>query len=152
MSFYTEHSRHFAEIVSNTINAMIGANTTPQGLAEDADNPSSNKNFHVGIYFTGMVYGEYLISMDESTALSVLDINADESGHAREDICDAFAEILNTVVGEAIVDLRDTYQKLTFAAPRITFGTTIYPDISCSRSKVNTDFGEIECHFYLDDL
>ena len=150
MSNVSEHSRSFAQIVSNTLNMMLGSKSTVDEAIIDTQNPSSQKSFHVSIYFTGMVYGEYLLSMDENTALGILGLS--EEDDARPDLKDAFAEILNTAVGEAIIGLRDTYKKLTFAAPRVTFGEVVYPDIQSSLSKVQTASGDIECHFYLDTM
>jgi len=99
-----------------------------------------------------MVYGEYILSMDESTAAGILGMPQAAPEDIREDLKDAFAEILNTAVGETITGLKDTYKKLTFAAPRITFGITIYPDISGSCANIHTSSGDIECHFYLDTM
>ena len=152
MDFYTEHSRLFADVISNTINLMLGSKTKVADQIEHTQNPSSQKKFHASIYFTGMVYGEYIISMDESTAFGILGLPCDVDEAARSDLRDAFAEILNTAVGEAITGLRNTYKKLTFAAPRIAFGTVIYPDIASSKSCVIVESGIIECHFYLDAM
>ncbi len=152
MDFYAKHSLHFAEVLANTLNMMLGTSSRADTDVVDTENPSSDKNFHVGIYFTGMVYGEYFLSMDETVALSILGLPSDMGEEGRGDLKDAFSEILNTAVGEAITGLRETYKKLTFAAPRITFGKTLYPNISSSRSEVITDHGNIECHFYLDAM
>lgn len=152
MSYFTQHTQHFAQIVSQTMNMMLGVTTEPATDVHDTGNPSSDKSFHIAIYFTGMVYGEYILSMDESTAHKVLNLPEESTEETRAILKDTFAEILNTVVGEAIIDLRDTYKKLTFAAPKITYGVTHYPDINSSMSKLDSSAGEIECHFYLDTM
>lgn len=152
MSFFTQHSQDYACIVSQTLNMMLGVETKPGIRINDTTNPSSKKSFHASIYFTGMVYGEYILSMDESTANALLGMPEESSDESRELLIDTFAEIANTVVGGTIVHLRDTYKKLTFSAPRIIFGQTVYPHINSSVSYVDTPHGKIECHFYLDTM
>ena len=102
MDFYAKHSLYFAEVLSNTLNMMLGSSTKADTQVTDTDNPSSNKNFHVGIYFTGMVYGEYFLSMDEDVALRILGLPSDIGEDGRTDLKDAYSEVLNTAVGEAI--------------------------------------------------
>lgn len=151
MSFYTDHAKEFSRVVSKSLHAMFGVKAEESNKVIDTESPASDKNLHVAIYFTGMVYGEYIISMNESLALNMLNLDV-EDDDAQEDICDAFTELLNTVVGEAIVALSDTYKKLTFASPRVTFGRNVFPKIASSLTHVNIDHGDIECHFYLDTM
>jgi len=151
MSFYTDHAKTFSRVVSETLNTMLGVTSQVGNEVLDTESPTSEKNFHIAIYFTGMVYGEYILSMNEDSALAMLGLNRDDDD-TQEDLCDAFTELLNTVVGESIVELSETYKKLTFAAPRVTFGRSIFPKIASSLMLVKTESDVIECHFYLDTM
>ena len=151
MSFYTDHSKTFSRVVSEMLNMMFGVQSQTSNEVLETDSPTSRADFHISIYFTGMVYGEYILSMNEDTAINLLGL-AKGDDDTEETLCDAFSELLNTVVGEAITELNKTYKKLTFAAPRITFGRTVFSKIASSLSHIETDKGKIECHFYLDTM
>jgi signal transduction histidine kinase len=151
MSFYDVHAKTYSKVVSEMLNMMFGVQSTTNSEVIDTESPASNSNFHISIYFTGTVYGEYIISLDEDLAINLLGLTKGDAD-TEETLCDAFSELLNTVVGEAITELNQTYKKLTFAAPRITFGRTVFSKIASSLTHVTTEFGKIECHFYLDTM
>jgi len=151
MSFYNVHSKKYAQVVSEMLEMMFGVETTGNGEVIDTESPTSDANFHISIYFTGTVYGEYILSLNEDMAINLLGL--EKGGEDTEEtLCDAFSELLNTVVGESITELNNTYKKLTFAAPKITFGRTVFSKIASSLTCIETEQGPIECHFYLDTM
>lgn len=151
MNFYTVHAKTYSRVVSEMLNMMFGVQSQTNGEVLDTDSPASQANFHISIYFTGTVYGEYILSLNEDAAINLLGLTKGDVD-TEETLCDAFSELLNTVVGESITELNKTYKKLTFAAPRITFGRTVFSKIASSLTYIETEHGQIECHFYLDTM
>lgn len=151
MSFYNVHAKTYSRVVSEMLNMMFGVQAQTNDEVIDTESPASHSNFHISIYFTGTVYGEYIISLNEDAAINLLGLTKGDVD-TEETLCDAFSELLNTVVGESITELNETYKKLTFAAPRITFGRTVFSKIASSLTYIETEFGQIECHFYLDTM
>ncbi|MCA9176265.1 MAG: chemotaxis protein CheX [Planctomycetales bacterium] len=149
-----EQTQTFARIAGRNLADMFGIE--PEAVSEVTETPSvvTSKSFIVSIYYTGTVYGEYLLAMDEETAARVIgfedpicDENRDE---LRDEICDALCELLNTVVGESIVHLQSSHAKLTVTPPRSFFGALRYPKFRTGRATLETSAGAIECHFCLD--
>ena len=154
MSTVTEHVNTFANVVSSALQDMLGVDALVDGAGEATTSPTSEREVSAAIYFTGMVYGEYILSLDLATAGAMLGMDADTavSEESQDDIRDALAEILNTAVGEAIVELRHTYQKLTFTAPRVIFGRCSYPSVTSALAHVDTAAGRLECRLFLDAM
>ncbi|MCC9641984.1 chemotaxis protein CheX [Rhodopirellula sp. JC740] len=154
MDNVTRYTDAFASIASRTCSEMFGIQPPAVSKVETTNSVQTEKSFILSIYYTGTVYGEYMLAMDESTAAAVIGMDptiTDENREEiREDICDAMSETLNTIVGEAIVGLQESYAKLTITAPRIYFGQIRYPKFRTGKCVLNTEFGEIECHFCLD--
>ena len=149
-----EHTQLFAEIADRTISEMFGTDPANISTVLESDAVDTSKQFIVSLYYTGTVYGEYMLAMDEKTAARILELDVDSIEDSHEEFCeeigDAFSEALNTIVGEAIVDLQESYAKLTLTAPRVYFGKIRYPQFRTGRSILQTDAGEVECFFCLD--
>jgi signal transduction histidine kinase len=156
MTSIKEHTHVFVNIACKTLTEMFGVEAIPDERVEEVNSVHTDKTFIVSVYYTGTVYGEYLLAMDEATAANIVGISeelTDENrDRIREDICDAMSETLNTIVGEAMVDLQGTYAKLTLTAPRIFFGSVRYPHFRTGQAVVHTPMGRVECHFCLDSM
>ncbi len=154
MTTIVEQTELLGEIAARTIADMFGITTNTRVPTIENSSVETNKRFIVAIYYTGTVYGEYMLAMDEATAARIVGFEEplDDGNRVqfRDDICDAMAETLNTIVGEAIVHLQQSYAKLTLTAPRIFFGEIRYPKFRTGRTVLETEAGEIECHFCLD--
>jgi two-component system, NtrC family, sensor kinase len=154
MTNILEHTENFGEVAARTINDMFGVDIVRRTEPLESSSVATSKTFLVSIYYTGTVYGEYLLAMDESTAAKICGIeepiSQDNRDEVRETICDAMAETLNTIVGEAIVHLQRSFAKLTLTAPRIFLGEVRYPKFRTGLTTLCTTAGDIECHFCLD--
>ncbi|MCG8651197.1 MAG: chemotaxis protein CheX [Pirellulales bacterium] len=154
MSHIAEHTDVYSTIVQRTLEEMFAIATLQRSAPEVTPSVQTDRSFLVSIYYTGTVYGEYLIALDETTAAQIIGFDeplTDENrDQVRDEICDALSELLNTIVGESIVDLQKTYAKLTLTAPRVVFGKIRYPQFRTGSSVLTTEAGEIECHFCLD--
>ena len=149
-----ENAAVFQSTAKRVLMDMFGLETTETTEVVESVAVKTSKSFIVSIYYTGTVYGEYMLAMDEETAAKILgidepitDLNRSE---VQEQFCDAFSEILNMVVGECLVHLQATYAKLTLTPPRVFFGKIRYPNFRTGRSVLHTPAGEVECHFCLD--
>lgn len=149
-----DYTNTFADVTAQTLVDMFGIETSArEGITEESS-VQTTRSFIVSLYYTGSVYGEYLLALDEETAAKIIGweepITDENRGEVREEVCDALSETLNTIVGESIVHLQEAYPKLTLTAPRIFFGEIRYPQFKTGRTILNTEAGEIECHFCLD--
>lgn len=154
MNKIIDYTRTFSEVTSQTLVDMFGVETTSQSEIEESSSVETDRSFIVSLYYTGSVYGEYLLALDESTAAGIIgldsEITDENRDEVREEFCDALSETLNTIVGESIVHVQETHPKLTLTAPRIIFGKIKYPQFKTGRTVIQTDAGPIECHFCLD--
>jgi signal transduction histidine kinase len=152
-----ESTLKFSESVSNVLAAMFGHNFQPDKTPHLESGVVSDKNFFVSIFFTGMVYGEYILAMNEETAASIIDLTIkDKSGaeheQVRQEISAAFSELLNMVVGESIVGLIRVYQKMTLTPPRSFFGSVNYPKVMTGKTTLLSKNDSIDCYLYVDRM
>lgn len=154
MKHLIENALHFRQSTQHVLQEMLGLQVDDFSDVEETGSVESDKDFLISIYYTGTVYGEYLIALNETTAAAILGIEHDGSetnrNEMREQIADTFSELLNMIVGESLVRLQSSYAKLTLTPPRVIFGTVRYPKFRTARSRLSTNCGEIECHFCLD--
>ena len=154
MRHLIENAAAFQATAKRVLMDMFGLETTETTEVVASVAVITNKSFIVSIYYTGTVYGEYMLAMDEETAAKILGIDEQitdlNRSEIQEQFCDAFSEVLNMVVGECLVQLQATYAKLTLTPPRVFFGKIRYPSFRTGRSVLQTPAGEVECHFCLD--
>ena len=156
MSHLLKHTELFLDIAKNRLEGMFSLTELQPSQVEETKSLTTKKSFIVSIYYTGTVYGEYIIAMDEETAAKAIGLETpilpENREEVREEIRDAFAETLNMIVGEAIVDLQKEYPKLTFASPRVFFGEVRYPSFRTGKGILDTSVGQFECHFCIDSM
>ena len=149
-----EHTIVFRDIVQQTLEDMLGTEIEGTTEVKPLDSVVTKKKFIISIHYTGTVFGEYLLAMDEETAANLIEFEGplDESNYDefKDEICDTLSEILNVVVGEAVCELQKSFAKLTITAPRVFFGEIRYPHFRTGFTSLLTNAGEIECHFCLD--
>lgn len=153
MEHLLEYSQNFANICQRNLEDMFGVSSGISESGKKETTIETEKELLVSVFFTGTVFGEFIIAVDESTAIELLEIDDlyDENPEAaREEVCDAMTELLNTIVGEAIVPIQGNFPKLTLIAPRVSFGSIRYPQVNSMKSVLTTDAGEIECHLFVD--
>lgn len=153
----SDNTLKFSESVSGMLEGMFGPSFIPDKNVNLESGVMSDKNFFVSIFFTGMVYGEYLLVMNEETAASILgqtlkDKSGVELEQARLEISSAFCELLNMVVGESIVGLIRVYQKITLTPPRSFFGSINYPKVMTGKTTLRMGTDNIDCYLYVDRM
>lgn len=152
-----ENTLRFSDSVSNTLEAMFGPSFKSDKSVKLESGVISDKNFFVSIFFTGMVYGEYLFVMNDETAASILGQTLKgksgvELEQARQEISSAFCELLNMVVGECIVGLIRVYPQMTLTPPRSFFGSINYPKVITGKTTLNSGAESIDCYLYIDRM
>jgi len=145
----------FAQAVRDCFRDMLGAEMVldSQGVRQARFSPAHP--LIVMIHYTGPVQGEYMISMEESTAAGL--IGAWSEGMTREDLKGLrgdfggmLKEMLNTAVGMAITTLEGSFDRLTYHPPVVVYGELEYPDVPCGSVVLASGQGDIECGFVLD--
>lgn len=156
MGQIVDYTAAFQQITQRLLGEMFGTAHCVASPVEEASSVHTEKSFIVSLYYTGTVYGEYLLAMDEEVAARMIGydepIADDDRDVVRHAISDALSETLNVIVGEAIVELQDSYSKLTITSPRVYFGEIRYPQFRTGKSVLQTSHGEIECFFCLDRM
>jgi len=143
----------FGHTAGKVINAMLEAHLEDGQVQLLETAPSFENNVVISIMFTGMVYGEYILAMDESTAAKLVDPSSTGARpELRETISEAFSEILNIIVGETIVDLGHVFKKLTITAPKVLFGKISYPKVRAAKMNLSSPKGQVDCFLYIDRM
>lgn len=153
------HTQAYCEAVAEAFDDFFGIQPEPSGVVHSQKGYCPAGNVHYSVPFSGLVNGEYIINVDESVAVLLADcepLEEDAEREAlvelREEVGAAMCELLNTAVGSVIGELAGRYPHLSFASPRISYGQRIYPRIRFGHSDLQTEFGAIRCHFYLDHM
>ncbi|MEM6692577.1 MAG: ATP-binding protein [Planctomycetota bacterium] len=154
MSLLTEQTRQFAGLAASNLEGYLGLTTESTTQPEESPSLETSRGIIATIHYTGTVYGEYALAMDESVARKLLGDDAidDDTPIHESEACDALMEILNVSAGAAIVDLQVAHPKLTITSPRLLMGQIRYPNFPSACVVLETSAGRIECHFCLDSM
>lgn len=115
--------------------------------------PRLEDSIHVSILFTGVVYGEYILSIDLQTAEKISQhIFGESIEESTESIESLFSEALNMIVGECVLKLGEKFEKLTFCPPRVSIGKVTYPNYTSAQSKISILGGSVYLTFYVDQM
>lgn len=92
-----ENTLHFRSSTNRVLADMFGLTDIRMSDAIETPTVETDKSFIVSIYYTGTVYGEYQLAMNQETAARILGIEEpiDDSNREmiQEQISDAFSEI-----------------------------------------------------------
>jgi CheY-specific phosphatase CheX len=152
-----EISNQFALITEKTLNGMLKLNAKIDNQIIEQSQLKTDKSVFISTFFTGIVYGEFILAMSEQTARKISQIAEGNSPSSQEEKIQvesltSLSEILNIISGQAITNLGKYYDKLTLTSPRIYSGNILYPNYPTGKKIINSSIGEIECHFYLDRM
>lgn len=154
-----EVTERFAQETAGIFNGLLQCPGTASDITTLSDSLHSTRSIFVSVYFTGLVYGEFILALDEDTATEAIrrsglseELIANPNGKLKIDQFGAITEALNIIVGTALQMMTQTFDKLTITAPRVYFGKIQYPKFLTGTQTVNFDFGSIDCHFYYDQM
>lgn len=105
--------------------------------------------------FTGAIQGDYLVSLEENVALSLIDayregMSDTEKHELREEYCGLLKEALNIAVGQAIEELENSFCDLTFTPSTVVFGKIEFPNIMSGMIEIEGKPGKMQCGFSLN--
>ena len=155
------HIGHFQVVTQNALEVMFDcrAEILPVGSGATEDDYFTDMPFSARIQFTGvsdshLVSGEYILACDErvaAAACGILDASASsaEVEAVRAEVSDGFSELLNSVVGEAVLAL-EGLGRLKFSTPRLSYGKMSYGCLEIRKGTLEFSAGRIECHFHCD--
>lgn len=153
MKFLEEHTQQFAAHAAGNIDAYLGMSTRETSEPSHQTILETSREVVFSLHYTGSVYGEYVIAMDESVAWALVGEDPETAGPVQDsEVCDALMEILNVSAGQSIAKLQDTYSRLTITAPRVMVGEIRYPNFQAASVELMTDAGLIKCFFCLDTM
>lgn len=148
-SFYEETSK-------NILGSLFGESFQAEDQIHLLERPEVQQEIAISILFTGVVYGEYVLSMNSETALGLcrkVDPSIESIGIENEAIwAPILSEGLNIIVGEAISSLLRHFKKLTICTPKVNFGRVIYPTFPAGKITMKSELGEVSLLFFFDQM
>lgn len=153
-----EHTIAFGTAVIQALEDFFGVQAEQNSSVVVQKGYAASGDVHFSIPFTGLVNGEYVISLDEQVAANIIDCDYPEDGEPdeidefREEIGAAICEALNTAVGGVIGQLAERYPHLSFASPRISYGKRVFPLLRFAYVDLESQAGSLRCHFYVDHM
>ncbi len=151
------NTQTFAEVSAKNLNSVFDLESQVSEAVYSQAGLHIGKQISISVLFTGVVFGEFVLALDEETAAKILGQTLQGSDEATrnavlEDIADNFGELLNLIVGESILGLTNIHKKLTITAPKIQYGKTKYPKVKAGKVLLHTTHGDLECHLYVDHM
>ena len=149
------NATHFAHCFGQTVQDMVGVTLTSETskLQEGLFQP--RYPMVIMIHYTGVIQGEYAISMDERVAAKLIgtaieDMSEESIHDLRSESVGMLKEALNAAVGESIQRLGSDFDDLTFLPPVVVFGEIDYPMVPCVSIPLVGDVGTLDCMFVLN--
>ena len=107
------------------------------------------------IEFSGKIIGNYVLSLDASTAAALVGADATRlSGAADRDVREEFSgylkEVLNVAVGRAIGGLEKKFGDLTFLPATIVYGEIEFPRFMGASIEIEGREGKLLCGILLN--
>ena len=145
----------FAQSIMRSLEDMIGLSPVlnKESFREKAF--STGFDMIIYIHFAGIIQGDYLISMDESTAAKLIEVYEDGMTNEalkemREDYTGFIKELLNTAVGLSIPELEQIFGNLTYSSSIVVYGKIEFPDVTAGDLIIESKAGNIQCGFAID--
>ncbi len=149
-------SDRFAKTTQHVLKGFFGVDGRLDREPSVSNSLTTNKDVIVSAFFTGIVYGEFIISLSKDTLIKMAqivgEVPADSSEEIKVESISSITEALNVIAADALDTLAIYYDKITLTSPRICLGSIHYPNYPTIKRTVVTDLGEIECLFYLDQM
>lgn len=150
-------TRKFSEVSAKYFASMLSFQTNLQNPEFLSTGIRTDKNLLISVLFTGTVFGEYILALNEEVAAQIIGQTLvgktpEQQQDIQIEIADTFSELLNLIVGESILGLTETYKKLTITAPKVTFGKIRFPTVKAGKINLENVIGNIECILYVDRM
>lgn len=145
----------FAEKMCQSISEMIGVPFHVKNETLKETGFKSPFRMTTFISFSGTIQGNYLCSLDELTALKIIDafnegMSEEEIRSLRGDYGGFVKEVLNLTVGQSIIEIEKNFGDLTFSPSTVVFGELEFPDFLSADVQIESDHGTVLCGFSLN--
>ena len=149
---------HFCESFSNCCSDILGIDLEIKSKKyKEIPKFTSNYDCFAMLDFRGSALGFLACACSEKTLAQLTGMNelskAPDRHELRNEYGGVLTEILNTVSGEVVEDLRDELPIITILAPKIYFGSeVIYPEVLTYTLDIETNFGPMTFYINIDEM
>jgi len=142
----------YSRSIKNTLSRLLNIDVASSNQIESTTSFESDEDIYFSIFFTGQIYGEFVIGVNRKTAAEMLGLaktdNLDED--QRAELIDAFKEIINIAAGTTLTDMRNTFADLSITPPRSIEGRITLSNLNLYKMKLDHPSGHISCYVYVD--
>jgi signal transduction histidine kinase len=143
----------FGKITSETLEMIVPGVFNVEKNIEITEGSTVQDKVLISILFTGTVYGEYILSVDQNAAIYIGNKFGDSiNPDINIELYEKLGELLNLIVGQSVVGLNHTFEKLTITSPKMQTGNVVLPKIKTGHAKLVSSYGNIECILYIDKM
>lgn len=146
-----------SDLFSVDFQAGDGVHLKSKGRVIDSslDRPWKDELFF-SILFTGEIYGEFIVSLKRVTAMRLLGIPFDPKSPEqeyilhREEILDAFKEVVNIAAGSTLAQFKKVFPDLSITPPKAIEGTVNLSNYQIEQTLIPHPAGDLTCSIYVD--
>ena len=155
-NYLVSNAENFAATFARVVGDMTGTQLVREGDVRQEERFEHASCMMITIHFAGVIQGEYLLALDESTAAAMIggvfepNATAQQRKSAREEYTEFVKEALNAAVGESIQELERSFDGLTFLPAVAVYGELEYPQIPVGIATVRGECGSVDCCFMLN--
>ncbi len=145
----------FAHSVIQSLEDMVGISCMINKASFRETPFSSPFKMIAYIPFAGAIQGDYIISMDETTAAKLSGVYkqgmpVNEIQKMREDYGGFIKELLNLAAARSILDLEQSFGNLTYTPATLVYGEIEFPNVMSGNIRIESNECEIKCGFSLN--
>ncbi|MFZ3231423.1 MAG: ATP-binding protein [Pseudobdellovibrio sp.] len=146
----------YSESIQNALSTFLNVEVKKGQLGALTYELDKNEEIYFSILFSGQVYGEFILGVNKSTALNVLNIEIENQDieatyrKNRETIIDSFNEVVNIAAGAGLAHLKGYFPELSITPPRAIEGAISLSRYEISRSILHFGSENISCYVYID--
>ncbi len=104
--------------------------------------------------FSGSVTGFFALSCEESTISKMMGLDpSKEPKSLRQEMVYFLCEVLNTMTGTLMTELKNEFPFITIQSPKVAFTEALfYPNVSYEKLTLKTEFGPIDVGISVDTM
>lgn len=104
--------------------------------------------------FSGSVTGFFALSCEESTISKMMGLDSTKEPESlRQEMVYFLCEVLNTMTGTLMTELKNEFPFITIQSPKVAFTEAIfYPNVSYEKLTLKTEFGPIDVGISVDSM
>lgn len=142
--------------VQRTLKDLFSIDVGSKDVSHSITKLKEKENLYFSIFFTGQIYGEFLIGLTKKTAIKMLGIPYDAANETeifdnnKSDILDTFKEVANIAAGATLASFKEMYDGLSITPPRSIEGYMTLSSYQIESVSLENDCGELSCYIYVD--